>query len=1158
MKASRTFVALILCLAAGVKFAFADGVDEPIPSFYQEAGVSENRLSTAHHSHERIDPFTGKLQWHFVDLFIPGNGGLDIKVQRSYSSLNEILGDDSPFGAGWTMHFGRVIRKSTVNICDTGQSPNVTPVLELPDGSRQMMFDSLDGPGTITTSLWKGTCDPGGSGLIVRSPDGTRYEMTTPGPNIGNPNFTQATYYTTRIVDRNGNSLDFTYSFNGGTAFGVSGITSSDGRSVTFNYSNGVINTIQGAGATWTYSLTHIPGIGTNQYFLDQVTRPDGTTWKYEYNPTAAGPGAGTAGGYSMKKVTYPTGGVINYTYGFVTFSPNIAIPVSTAITQKVSNDGTWTYAYQPATTAVNFVNGTASYTIDPAAANTQFDKTTVTGPEGSTTYLHLGYTSVPSGGVYLIGTLAGKIATSNIGGSPFITQIEANSWNRALISNQTNARPGANLTFDVGTYTPLLSERQISRNGQIYTTTFSNWDGFTNPQTIVETGTATRTTNVTYLTDTAKWIVHQKKDETTDTIGSITRTFDPNFNMLTETRYGVKTTFTYTGQGDIATKKDARGNITSYNSYMRGIPQQEIQPENVTITRLVSDAGNITSQVDGENASTSYGYDSLNRLTSITHPLGNPVTIAWGSNTRTVTRGNYQEVVTFDGFGRQTQVRHTDTNGGQIVTQNYRYDPLGRRTFASYPNASVGTGFVYDIVGQTLGIYHGHDPDAQTQTSTRVFQFIENTVHMTNERAYNYTYTYRAYGDPDHRDLMAIDAPLAAASVTMTRNGAGQLTQVTQDTKVRSYGYDASYFLTSMIDPEVGTTTYGRDEVGNMTSRQVGSSGTTAYVYDGRNRLTTTTYPIGTPNVTRTYYADDKLKSSDTGLARHDYVYNANKSMTRETLTITGQTPFITQYAYDGNDALDVLTYGSGQTVTYAPDAFGRPTKAAPYVTAVTHHPNGQAASIAYANGVTTSIGLNARQWPNTMSITGSSAISNMTYTYDEAGNVYSITDTLDGSYDRGMDYDPIDRLTMANGSWGSGSITYNGHGDITSQLLGSTSLNYAYDSTTNRLTSISGTRAYTFSYDVYGNVTNNGTNAFIYDDASNMRCTNCGQGNEVAYDYDGANMRVRTTKAGVPTYFIYGANGNLLWESTPGSSFTEYVYLHGKQVATRQRTGS
>ena len=73
--------------------------------------MSRTRDYVNQHPNERIDPFTGKLQYHFTDLFIPGNGGLDIVVQRSYNSLNESLDvETSPVGLGWTMHFWRVLR----------------------------------------------------------------------------------------------------------------------------------------------------------------------------------------------------------------------------------------------------------------------------------------------------------------------------------------------------------------------------------------------------------------------------------------------------------------------------------------------------------------------------------------------------------------------------------------------------------------------------------------------------------------------------------------------------------------------------------------------------------------------------------------------------------------------------------------------------------------------------------------------------------------------------------------------------------------------------------------------------------------------------------------------------------------------------------------
>jgi len=132
---------------------------------------------------------------------------------------------------------------------------------------------------------------------------------------------------------------------------------------------------------------------------------------------------------------------------------------------------------------------------------------------------------------------------------------------------------------------------------------------------------------------------------------------------------------------------------------------------------------------------------------------------------------------------------------------------------------------------------------------------------------------------------------------------------------------------------------------------------------------------------------------------------------------------------------------------------------------------------------------------------------------------------------------------------------LSYDGRGNLTSRTYGLASLNYVYDAASNRLTGTTGIKSYNFSYDVYGNVTGNGTNTFAYNDAANMRCANCGLTGEITYDYDAANTRVRSTKGGVPTFYIYGLNGSLLWEQTPGVNLKEYVYLGGKQVAVRQK---
>ncbi|MGP1693676.1 MAG: hypothetical protein ACTS6O_14355, partial [Giesbergeria sp.] len=66
----------------------AAGAQEVIPDFYREPGLQANRNYINQSNHEDIDPFTGSLQHHYVDLHIPGNGGLDLKIIRSYNSTN--------------------------------------------------------------------------------------------------------------------------------------------------------------------------------------------------------------------------------------------------------------------------------------------------------------------------------------------------------------------------------------------------------------------------------------------------------------------------------------------------------------------------------------------------------------------------------------------------------------------------------------------------------------------------------------------------------------------------------------------------------------------------------------------------------------------------------------------------------------------------------------------------------------------------------------------------------------------------------------------------------------------------------------------------------------------------------------------------------------
>jgi len=159
-----------------------------------------------------------------------------------------------------------------------------------------------------------------------------------------------------------------------------------------------------------------------------------------------------------------------------------------------------------------------------------------------------------------------------------------------------------------------------------------------------------------------------------------------------------------------------------------------------------------------------------------------------------------------------------------------------------------------------------------------------------------------------------------------------------------------------------------------------------------------------------------------------------------------------------------------------------------------------------------------------------------------------------VDSSYNRVLGYDTLNRVNSASGPWGSGSMTYDGVGNLRSQSFGSATLSYNYDGA-NRLSSVSGLRAASYSYDAYGNITGTGTQNHGYDAAPNMTCANCNDAaTATQFQYDGLNMRVSTQKAGVKTYEFYSFNGNLLTELTPAMSnrMSEHIYLGGKRIAT------
>ncbi len=79
-------------------------------------------------------------------------------------------------GVGWNFHFGRILTSRDDLCISIPNSPEKYPVIETPDGKRQILYPATENTfDYITTSRWKIECILSSGGFLVHSPDGITY-----------------------------------------------------------------------------------------------------------------------------------------------------------------------------------------------------------------------------------------------------------------------------------------------------------------------------------------------------------------------------------------------------------------------------------------------------------------------------------------------------------------------------------------------------------------------------------------------------------------------------------------------------------------------------------------------------------------------------------------------------------------------------------------------------------------------------------------------------------------------------------------------------------------------------------------------------------------------------------------------------------------------
>jgi RHS repeat-associated protein/uncharacterized repeat protein (TIGR01451 family) len=318
---------------------------------------------------------------------------------------------------------------------------------------------------------------------------------------------------------------------------------------------------------------------------------------------------------------------------------------------------------------------------------------------------------------------------------------------------------------------------------------------------------------------------------------------------------------------------------------------------------------GQLLTQTDEGGRTTTYGYDDARRLTSLTD------------------RNNETTAFTYDAAGRVLTSRSPEG------TNAYTYDGFGELTSAN--NATAELSFGYDAAGRLTSESVGGSHSANYALS-----YSYNPDGTVKRLTTPWATTNVGYGQAGQ---LATVADSQAGSFSYTIDDAGRLAKMTRPNGVTlTAGYGADGYLSSLTNAK-GTTSVSaesvvRDATGRVTS-VADQAGTTSYGFDSLGNLTSVDYPTSAAFADETFTYDkagnrtgwnnnpaSSVRYDSSGRlvadATYDYGYDGEGNLIARTERATAK---VTRYEWNVDHTLKAVTAADGVITRYGYDALGR-----------------------------------------------------------------------------------------------------------------------------------------------------------------------------------------------------------------------------------------
>ena len=432
--------------------------------------------------------------------------------------------------------------------------------------------------------------------------------------------------------------------------------------------------------------------------------------------------------------------------------------------------------------------------------------------------------------------------------------------------------------------------------------------------------------------------ILGRKTSETLPNGGTTTYDYD-NLDRLilekspiTDNNTKSEKSYTYDKNGNVLTEKIKTNAVGSSTATYSTTNYSYDEKNNLKRVQNVDNNGKVcyteyeydgvgnllkSKAANGQNVTT-YQYNSLNRVTKMTDPMGK------------------SETYTYDISGNM--INKVDRNNTNLV---YEYDPMNRLTME---RAKVGSDYVlkgyyaYTLTGNlkiSQGYYnrfvmnydeYGRLKNVEIKQNDNYFKYFYNYLDnkrglVSNKYLYKYSnsnftgsstmyaehkYTYDAENNVTKIQTRGTENPIVYKDlVSYTYDKTGNLTKEVKGNVTTDYTYNIGNLVTNMTNKNgqsvISTYSYSYNYDGNI-SKSVENGVTKNYKYDPMNRLV----QENTKNNTYSYTYDNagnRATMTATGSENFvkSYVYDKNNRLLEECKAVNND-KYITNYQYDNN----------------------------------------------------------------------------------------------------------------------------------------------------------------------------------------------------------------------------------------------------------------